>query len=161
MKIIKISKQILFLMLITLGSCAVLPKYELNTYTFDFAKFEKQGVLVTTGDMFQKYKSICLLTVDCYNGYIPRVSKTEKVKNKTNNSADDAYSNSSPSVESNKNYEYKTCTYDDLLIEMVNQAKDKGANAIIKLEFKPVKKYYSDKNYVMGIEIEGLAIKIE
>lgn len=162
MKPIKISTIILLTSIIFYCGCTVLNKYEVNSFQIDLTKFEKQGIFATTGDLSQKYKSISILTVNCYDGYSAREGKTNKIKRDSINkkNADDAYASNGPSPERKKFYEYRECSIDDLCYEMITQAKNIGANGIIKLEIRFISRNGLNKEIQRGIEISGLAVKI-
>lgn len=157
MRTSRISTAIILSLLLFLTSCIVTNKYSFNSYSVDLTNFEKQGIFVTTGDFSQKYKSISIVGTVCYDGYTPKseyIAKKAK-KNGKKSYQDDIYSSNNPPSESLKNFDYKACDLNDLFEEIINEAKEQGANGIIKLEIKRI------SGTRQGIEIQGLAIKIE
>ncbi|MHB9140818.1 MAG: hypothetical protein ACYC25_02965 [Paludibacter sp.] len=157
MKTKKITTSILIIALFSLNSCAVLDKYEVSTTNIDLTTFEQQGLFVTTGDLSKEYESISIISVNCYNGYIPK-NKKSVVKKKL---ADDLYTSGSVSYDKIKDYNLEYCSLEDLFLEIINQAKLKGANGIIKLEIKNISRpSLVGKSIQSGVEVSGLAVRI-
>jgi hypothetical protein len=168
MKTSIISKFVLLISVLFLNACAVSNKVVIDSYVLtssaiDLSTFEKQGIFVTTGDLSQKYKSVSILVSTCYHGYIPN----ENYKNEPESSSvkkqnyDDLYATPAPGVNLN-NYDFMLCTLDDLFAEIISQAKNKGANGIIKLEIRNISRPGpSSKSTQTGLEIVGLAIRID
>ena len=155
MKTLKTFMIFNFFSFILFNSCTVTNNYSLSSTTIDLTKFENQGIFITTGDLYKKYKSISIIVVDCYEGYVPKsnsqIIKEKKEFNQNYKNVDDIYK-STPTLESN----YKQCYIEDLFPELILKAKQVGANGIIKLEIKNI-----SKSTQTGIEIVGLAVKIE
>ena len=161
MQNLSISIIITIIMTFVFNSCAVvLDKYELTSSSIDLTKFDKQGLFVTTGDFSGKYKSKTILIASCYAGYSPKLDFKEKPKKKQYN--DNIYYGNSNIADDVKNYNFKSCKTEDLFNEVISQAKNNGANGIIKLEIRNITKPgISGTSFQNGIEIVGLAIKIE
>lgn len=133
-------------------------KFSTSVSNIDLTQFEKEGIFVTTGDYFQDYTSISILAVQCYEGFYP----TEVLKTENRKYEDNIYALTSTEFDKPKNYNYKNCELEDLFSELINQAKQKGANGIIKLEIRSISKQGENpKTMQNGIEIVGLAVKIE
>jgi hypothetical protein len=164
MKVSKISRTFFLISFLFLTGCTVLNKYEINSTPIDLSKFDKQGIFVTTGDLFRKYKSLSILDVNCYDGFIPKAEYQNKseIESKKKQPIDGIYETTSNKTENIKNFRYKSCTLEDLFAEIISQAKTSGANGIIKLEIRNItKEGLSPKSMQRGLEIVGLAIKIE
>lgn len=161
MKHIKQSVWIVVASLLTFSGCVTLNKYSMDSYDIDLTQFEKEGIFVTTGDCFQKYKSISILSSECYHGYVPKGDS--KKQNRKDMPEDDLYVSSSP-TENRKNFEFKRCKFADLFSEMISEAKQLGANGIIRIEIRPVSREGESKNPEViqrGIMITGLAVNID
>ena len=149
-----------------LNGCAVLvlDRYEFNSTPIDFSKFKEQGVFVTTGDMSQKYQSVSILVVECYHGFIPKADYNKNLEGKlgNKNDIDDIYAKA-PKMTSDdvKDFTFKACTLDDLFAEIISQAQSKGANGIIQLDIRNTTRTGVSGISQRGIQIVGLAIKIE
>ena len=163
MKTLKARVSIFLLFILLLNGCAVLDKYSISSTSIDLTRFEDQGIFVTTGDLSQKYKSISILVVNCYDGFSP---KSDSMKNggnrkEENQRFDNIYLEGPTSFDKVKDFDYKLCSLDNLFAELINQAKNVGANGIIKLEIRNITKSgITTKTTQKGIEIVGLAIKI-
>lgn len=163
MKKIKFTLFTLLISFLILNSCVVLDKFSTSVSNIDLTQFEKEGIFVTTGDFFQDYKSISILAVQCYEGFYPKEGlKTKNVDKENKQYEDNIYGSTPSEFDKIKNYNYKTCELEDLFSELINQAKQKGANGIIKLEIRSISKQGENpKTMQNGIEIVGLAVKIE
>ncbi len=166
MKHIKTTLLIIITSLFIFSGCVTLNKYSVASYDLDLTQFEKEGLFVTTGDCFQKYKSISILTVECYHGYVPK-GDSKKKKTRTNVHEDDIYASSnsvssSPHNDNPNDFDFKVCELPDLFSEIINQAKRCGANGIIKLEIRNVSRDgEASKTIQRGVEIVGLAVHID
>ena len=151
------------LSIVILSGCVVLDKFSTSVSNIDLTQFEKEGIFVTTGDYFQNYKSISILAVQCYDGFYPKEGiKVKKTDNADRQYEDNIYASTSSEFDKTKNYNYKSCELEDMFSEIINQAKQKGANGIIKLEIRSISKQGANpKTMQNGIEIVGLAVKIE
>ncbi len=132
------------------NSCAPIVRYSKTSVTIDLTEFEKEGLFVTTGDLFRKYSSVAIVSVDCYHGYSPSISVSDDEKK----SDDHIYY--TPSRSRN----IRVCTLEDIFPDIIDIAKDKGANGIIKLEFLNITR--TIENVVQhGYRVTGLIVKIE
>ena len=149
--------------IIILNGCVVLDKFSTSISNIDLTQFEQEGIFVTTGDFFQNYKSISILTVQCYHGFYPKKGiKIKKTDNADRQYEDSIYALTSSGFDKINDYNYKSCELEDMFAEIINQAKQKGANGIIKLEIRSISKQGANlKTMQNGIEIVGLAVKIE
>jgi hypothetical protein len=131
--------------------------YEKSLTGLDFTKYGRDSFFITTGDYFQKYKSVSILRVTCYNGYLkkesPESQKTDIWK------YDDPLYSEKPSSFKKKDYDYKSCKLSELLDYMVESARKINANGLIRLEITPIKQISPVNEKVQnGILISGLAI---
>lgn len=157
MKTLKITISILIIALFSLNSCAVLDKYEISTTNIDLTAFDKQGLFVTTGDLSKEYKSISLISVKCYHGYVPKNQK-HVVEKQINH---DLFSSDGGLFDNTEDYKLEYCTLEDLFIEVMNQVKLIKANGIIKLEIRNISRPgLNGKSIQNGVEVSGLAIRI-
>jgi hypothetical protein len=159
MKSLRFLTAFLLISIFLLDGCAVMDTYESSVYSIDLSKFEKQGIFVTTGDLSQKYTSVSILVVNCYNGYIPKAITNNQEENKKEKirHEDDLYAD-----DEKLNNPYKFCSLDDLIDELIRETKNIGANGLIKLEIRNVNRPgVSNKEIQRGIEITGLAVRIE
>lgn len=158
-----ITLSFISLVLFFINGCIVLDKYEFTSTQIDLSEFENQGIFVTTGDLYKDYKSLSLLEANCYNGFAENNSHINKRGNrsKKDNFIDEIYSEQPNASENIKNYHYKLCTLNDLFNEMIIQAKERGANGIIKLEIRNISKTGTNKTTQKGVQIIGLAVKIK
>jgi len=164
MKSLTFSIVLLLISFLFLDGCTVLDKYEMSSNSIDLSKFEKQGIFVTTGDLSQKYKSVSILNVNCYDGYIPKTDAKKKIENikEKFQRVDEVYSSAPAAGDKLKNFNYKLCRLDELFDDLISQAKNIGANGLIKLEIKNINRSgISSKTTQRGIEIVGLAVRIE
>ncbi len=147
----------LFIFSIFINSCTILNKYEESTTNIDLTTFEEQGIFVTTGDISKDYNSLAIISVNCFHGYSPK----NEITSKETNSNDDLY-DSGIEYDNIKNFNFIYCSIEDLFLEVIDQAKYKGANGIIKLEIKNISRTGADgKSIQAGIEVSGLAIRIK
>ena len=135
MKSLRFLTAFLLISIFLLDGCAVMDTYESSVYSIDLSKFEKQGIFVTTGDLSQKYTSVSILVVNCYNGYIPKAITNNQEENKKEKirHEDDLYAD-----DEKLNNPYKFCSLDDLIDELIRETKNIGANGLIKLEIRNV-----------------------
>jgi len=159
MKNSKIKPLAFLISILIFNSCVVLDKYTTTATNIDLTQFEREGIFVTTGDLFQKYKSVSILAVQCYNGFDPKEGYQIKNEEKENNQyVDDIYASRPSDYDNN----FKTCALGDLFSELINQAKQKGANGIIRLEIRNISRQGENpKTLQNGTEIIGLAVQIE
>lgn len=161
MKKIKFRFVTCLLTVLVLSSCAVGDKYSLTSVSIDLEKFNENGIFVTTGDITKKYKSIAILNVVCYDGYKKKENLNTKKKQKTPK-YDDVYGSTSSEIEKMSDYEYQSCTIDELFNEIIRQAKEKNANGIIKLDIRNISRQGVNlKTIQTGIELIGQAVRIE
>lgn len=147
-----------------LNSCAPLNKYSISSTSIDLSKFEDQEIFITTGDLSKSYKSLSIISVDCYNGYEPKANKANKPTKKNKDISDDIYGNgniSGTTLDKVSDYQYKPCIINDLFDEMILKAKEYNANGIIRLEIRSISRSGIDpKTTQSGIELVGLAVNI-
>ena len=108
---------------------------------------------MTSGDFHSNYAPIGIIEANCYDGYKLKDGIKEPQVAKNQNERDDLYSSNVSSLKIN-DYNFKKCAIYDLLDNMFFDAKEKGANGIIKIEIQPIK-----SNDQSGIRIIGMAIK--
>jgi hypothetical protein len=133
--------------------------YERSLTGLDFSKYSKDGFLVTTGDFHKDYKSLSILRVSCYDGYLKKAAPGSK---ETDIWKEDDLYGELPKSYNKRDYEYKSCKLSELLDYMVEQGVRIGANGIIKLEITPVKQNSPVNGQVQnGILITGLAISYQ
>ena len=157
MKTLKITTTILIIALFSLNSCAVLDKYEISKTNIDLTAFDKQGLFVTTGDLVKEYKSISLVSVKCYHGYVPKNQKHVVDKEISH----ELFSSESGLFDNTEDYKLEYCSLEDLFLEVINQLKLIKANGIIKLEIRNISRPgLNGKSIQDGVEISGLAIRI-
>ena len=134
-KIVSIMSLLLFF-----NSCAVLDKYSFDASVIDLSIFEKEGIFVTTGDISKSYKSVSIIMVDCYQGFIPKPDVKSGKGRSQNADYDNVYGGSNTSFDKISDYDYKSCEINDLFEEIIYQAKGTDANGIIKLEIRNISK---------------------
>jgi hypothetical protein len=105
---------------------------------------------MTTGDFSSTYSPIGIIMAKCKEGYkLKDGIEIPKPKNEQTQ-RDDLYS-STINGDKIKDYAFKECNIYELLDQMYSDAKDKGANGIIKIEIQ--------NNNQSNITIIGMAIK--
>ena len=141
------------LFLLILAGCATVDIYTTSKSSVDLSEYSKQGIFITTGDTPKDYTPVSILTVTCFNGHTVKYVKDVNVY----------YGDSiSRSVYTNDLKSYKPCTVEDLIPQMIEDAKAKGANGIIKFEIQHISKSSSDGKYLIGgLQITGMAIKFK
>jgi len=140
--------------LILMTSCAVyLDKYSQSSVLVDFSSYFNKGIYMTTGDYHSNYVPIGIIETICYNGYKLKDGIKNAPVNKNQNQRDNLYY-SNETGDKIKDFNFKRCTLNDLLDNMYSDAKEKGANGIIKIEIQQIK-----SNNQSGIRIIGMAIK--
>jgi len=132
--------------------------YEKTSYNIDLSKYENEGLFITTGDYYQNYEPLSILTVTCYDGYIYKgTAKPTQLENE--NYYDDLYSNQESTYKM-KDFDYKSCYVNDLLDFLFESAKKLNAKGIIRLEIKSVTQISPINGQTQdGLLITGLAIK--
>jgi hypothetical protein len=134
--------------------------YEKTSYSIDLSKYQKEGLFITTGDYYQSYEPLSILTVTCYDGYIKKESSQPSQSSNTKEN-DALYSTISPSYKM-KDYSYQNCSTTDMLDFLFESAQEIKANGIIRLELKPVTQTSPTSGQLQsGILITGLAIKFK
>lgn len=110
---------------------------------------------MSTGDFFSKYSPVGIVEVVCFEGYKSKETIKNTESNTTPKSHDDLYSEPV-----NANSDLTKCWLEDLLDQMYNKAKEKGANGLIKIEIQNISRPSPDlKTNQPGIRIVGMAIK--
>ncbi len=147
--------SILFLSIILLCSgCVVSNKYFQSTTVIDFKRYSEKGMFMTTGDFFSKYSPVGIVEVICYEGYKSKENIINSESKSAQKSNDDLYSEPI-----NANSDFTQCSLEDLLNQMYNNAKEKGANGLIKIEIQNISRPSLDlKTTQPGIRIVGMAI---
>lgn len=160
MKFLKIFKVTVILLFLASGCSSFKPVlYERSQTGLDFSKYSKNGFLVTTGDFHKDYKSLSIMRVTCYDGYI---KKEAPGSNETDIWKEDDLYGEIPTSFNKRDYEYRSCKLSEILDYMVESAGKIGANGIIKLEITPVKQNSPVNGQVQnGILITGLAISYQ
>jgi len=160
MKFPKVFISIFVILFLVSGCTSFKPAlYERSLTGLDFSKYSKDGFLVTTGDFHKDYKSLSILRVNCYDGYIKREAPDSKESDIWKE--DDLYGEI-PTSFNKRDYEFRSCKLSEILDYMVESAGKIGANGIIKLEITPVKQNSPVNGQVQnGILIVGLAISYQ
>ena len=110
---------------------------------------------MSTGDFFSKYSPVGIVEVVCFEGYKSKETFKNTESNSTQKSHDDLYSEP---VDAKS--DFAKCWLEDLLDQMYNKAKEKGANGLIKIEIQNISRPSIDlKTNQSGIRIVGMAIK--
>lgn len=121
-----------------------------NSSFVDLQRYHSQGFFITTGDLHKAYEPIGIIEEVCYHGML----KTKSIQS-PDDQADDIYYNTSRSKR-----QLYICKYEEMLQELVKNAKQKGANGIINLTYKQVTLASGKgKEIQKGILISGMAIK--
>jgi hypothetical protein len=133
-------KQIFLLIAIMIMAACSVPQYAVRTSAVDLSEYNSQGFMVTTSTADVPYKSMAIVYAECSPGAVSVQHKKEK------DLSDPLYS-----VQS-KPGNYMPCYADDLVHDLVQQAKQMGANSIIDLKIESL------PNDAMAAS--GMAVKI-
>jgi len=141
--------------LLTLAGCASYPSYDSFDTYIDFDKYSQADFFISINDYSGKFAPKGLLSVSCYSGE----QKVEVTKPKDMFNDDIYYSSSS-----NYKKEFKACNINELLDEIVNNARSKGADGLTNLKIVNTSRMLKKGNKKMkqpGILITGFAIDRE
>lgn len=139
--------------LLLLSSCASYPKYETFDSYIDFEKYSQSGFFLSIDNYNKSYMPKGLLSVSCYSG----IQKTEVSKPKDMFNDDVYYSSSSKFKK-----EFRSCRVEELLDEIVDEARSKGADGLINVKIVNTSRMVKEGNKKMkqpGLLITGFAIK--
>ncbi len=149
----KTSITLTLVLMLLFSSCASYPKYETFDTYIDFEKYSQVGFFLSIDDYNHSYMPKGLLSVSCYSG----VQKTEVSKPKDMFNDDLYYSSSSKFKK-----EFRTCRVEELLDEIVNEARSKGADGLVNVKIVNTSRMVKEGNKKMkqpGLLITGFAIK--
>ncbi|MCU4175683.1 hypothetical protein [Carboxylicivirga sp. N1Y90] len=143
------------IILLTQAGCASYPSYDSFDTYIDFDRYSQANFFISINDYNGKFAPKGLLSVSCYSGE-QKVEKT-KAKDMFN---DDIYYSSSSSYKK----EFKACNVNELLDEIVSNARSKGADGLTNLKIVNTSRIVKKGNKKMkqpGILITGFAIDRE
>ena len=106
-------------LLLFLSGCASYPTYESFDTYIDFDKYSQSDFFISINDYNGKFAPKGLLSVSCYSGEL----KVEVAQSK-NMFNDDIYYSSASKYKK----EFKACDINELLSEIVDNARSKGAD---------------------------------
>lgn len=136
-------KKIISLALLSLliTSCTTTTFFSRDVYFLDFRPYAEKGFLMSTTTVGEKYITIGELNISCNSGYI---KQTEDVWNDGIN------------MTVNRSAKKHNWTIDEVLNEVYEGAKARGANGVINIQFASFK-----NGEFFDYEISGLAVKLE
>lgn len=140
-------KFALLIIVFALASCAI---YAPLVSFVDYSTYNKEGIFLTESNSVSfSYEPVGSINVLLYSGYT--VEKKTEVTGVKKEKGDDVYFTSNPRA-----LKFKGSTILEALKLAVDQAKNKGANAIINIRYEYVPSF---KNTPDGWLISGMAVK--
>ena len=143
------------LIVLMLSGCSAFrqPAVSLSS-ALDYSEYQKQGFFLSESNSVNfTYEPVASVSSLQLSGYKAKGSGQKSFN-------DDAYQTGRSVAYVSTSNEYLTASKSDVLKQLVQAAKDKGANAIINLEIKSImgvsKTGYS---YIQGYSSSGMAIK--
>lgn len=141
-------KFALFIIVFVLTSCV--------TYTplvsfVDYSSYNSEGIFLTESNSVSfKYEPVGSVNVILYSGFANEAKKAPMIEDKKEKGDDVYYSTN------NGRLKYKDATIQEALRLAVENARNKGANAIINIRYEYVPAF---KNNPDGWHMSGMAVK--
>jgi uncharacterized protein YbjQ (UPF0145 family) len=141
-------KLVLIILVLTLASCAT---YSPLVSFVDYSSYNNDGIFLTESNSVSfKYEPVGSINVLLYSGFANDVKKAPVIEDKKGKGDDIYYS------ANNGRLKYKDATIQEALRLAVENARNKGANAIINIRYEYIPAF---KNNPDGWHMSGMAIK--